>query len=182
MMTQQQHRPPPPLHEHAQNPPSSVPSPSPSSSTTSLSSSYSGYLSFPRHRVLRFQPDHKCVLESDTGVRSVVQVSKVLVLIGAHPNLSFLDNGGRALGINPDEPVSCRRNPIDVDPFTNRVVAAGGPGMYAMGPLVGENFVRFLKGGALAIASDLAKRQSDERNEGEAALSRREWLQTSALV
>uniref|UniRef100_A0A3P9H907 Oxidative stress-induced growth inhibitor 1 n=1 Tax=Oryzias latipes TaxID=8090 RepID=A0A3P9H907_ORYLA len=182
MMTQQQHRPPPPLHEHAQNPPSSIPSPSPSSSTTSTSSSYSGYLSFPRHRVLRFQPDHKCVLESDTGVRSVVQVSKVLVLIGAHPNLSFLDDSGRALGINPDEPVSCRRNPIDVDPFTNRVVAAGGPGMYAMGPLVGENFVRFLKGGALAIASDLAKRQSDERNEGEAALSRREWLQTSALV
>ncbi|RVE72507.1 hypothetical protein OJAV_G00038790 [Oryzias javanicus] len=169
MMTQQQHRPSPPLHQDAQDPPSS-------------SSSYSGYLSFPRHRVLRFQPDRKCVLESDSGVRSVVQVSKVLVLIGAHPNLSFLDDRGRSLSIDPGEPVSCRRNPIDVDPFTNRVVAAGGPGMYAMGPLVGENFVRFLKGGALAIASDLAKRRGTAaRGGGEAVLSRREGLETSAL-
>ncbi|XP_024125649.1 oxidative stress induced growth inhibitor 1 [Oryzias melastigma] len=174
MMTQQQHR-PPSLHEDAQNPPSS-------SSSSTASSSYSGYLSFPRHKVLRFQPDRKCVLESDSGLRSVVQVSKVLVLIGAHPNLSFLDDRGRSLSIDPAEPVSCRRNPIDVDPFTNRVVAAGGPGMYAMGPLVGENFVRFLKGGALAIASDLAKGQGEARDGGEAVLPRRKWLETSALV
>lgn len=63
--------------------------------------------------------------------------------------------------MNPNETITCRRNPIDVDPFTNSVVAADGPGMYAMGPLVGENFVRFLKGGALAIASDLAKKQRE---------------------
>lgn len=91
----------------------------------------------------------------------MVQVSKALVLIGAHPNLSFLPSNGRPLGINPDETITCRRNPIEVDPFTNSVVAAEGPGMYAMGPLVGENFVRFLKGGALAIASNLAKRQRE---------------------
>uniref|UniRef100_A0A3B4WXW3 FAD/NAD(P)-binding domain-containing protein n=1 Tax=Seriola lalandi dorsalis TaxID=1841481 RepID=A0A3B4WXW3_SERLL len=115
-------------------------------------SSYPGYLSFPRHRVVEFRPDRKCVLESDSGRRTVVQVSKALVLIGAHPNLSFLDDNGRPLGINPSEPITCRRNPIEVDPFTNNVVAAEGPGLYAMGPLVGENFVRFLKGGALAIA------------------------------
>lgn len=54
-----------------------------------------------------------------------------------------------------------------MDPFTNKVVAADGPGMYAMGPLVGENFVRFLKGGALAIASDLAKRQREGEGKGE---------------
>uniref|UniRef100_A0A8C6MAS3 Oxidative stress-induced growth inhibitor 1 n=1 Tax=Nothobranchius furzeri TaxID=105023 RepID=A0A8C6MAS3_NOTFU len=125
-------------------------------------SSYPGYLSFPCHRVAAIRPDRKCVLVSDSGEETVVIVSKVLVLIGAHPNLSFLNNNGRSLGINPDEPISCRRNPIDVDPFTNRVLAADGPGLYAIGPLVGENFVRFLKGGALAIASDLAKRQSKE--------------------
>lgn len=97
----------------------------------------------------------------------MVQVSKALVLIGAHPNLSFLDDNGRPLGINPKEPITCRRNPIEVDPFTNNVVAADGPGMYAMGPLVGENFVRFLKGGALAIASDLAKRQREAGGGGQ---------------
>lgn len=111
---------------------------------------------------MAFRPDKKCVLESNSGQRTVVQVSKALVLIGAHPNLSFLADNGRPLSIYPDETVTCRRNPIDVDPFTNSVVAADGPGLYAMGPLVGENFVRFLKGGALAIASDLAKKQREE--------------------
>lgn len=105
------------------------------------------------------------MLESDSGQRTVVQVSKALVLIGAHPNLSFLADSGRPLSIYPDETVTCRRNPIDVDPFTNSVVAAAGPGLYAMGPLVGENFVRFLKGGALAIASDLAKKRREEEEE-----------------
>ncbi|XP_070693983.1 oxidative stress induced growth inhibitor 1 [Pempheris klunzingeri] len=167
MMTRQQYQPSPPPQHHAQNhhdhsTPSSPPSLSQSSSTTSsCPSCYPGYLSFPRHRVVAFRPDHKCVLESDSGQRTVVQVSKALVLIGAHPNLSFLEDNGRPLGINPNDPITCRRNPIEVDPFTNSVVAAEGPGMYAMGPLVGENFVRFLKGGALAIASDLAKRQKE---------------------
>ncbi|XP_034021887.1 oxidative stress induced growth inhibitor 1 isoform X2 [Thalassophryne amazonica] len=141
MMTLQQHRP-------------NVPSQHPSSS-------YPGYLSFPRHRVVAFRPEGKCVLESESGQQTVLQVSMALVLIGAHPNLSFLPDDGRLLGINPDEPITCRRNPIDVDPFTHKVVAAECPDMYAMGPLVGENFVRFLKGGALAIVSDLAKRQRE---------------------
>ena len=30
-------------------------------------------------------------------------------------------------------------------------------GLYAMGPLVGDNFVRFLQGGALAITSNIIK-------------------------
>lgn len=157
MMTQQQHQPSPPPHNQTLRHPSTS-----SSSSTTTSSSYPGYLSFPRYRVVAFRPDNKCVLESDSGQRTVVQVSKALVLIGAHPNLSFLADNGRRLGISPDETITCRRNPIDVDPFTNSVVAAAGPGMYAMGPLVGENFVRFLKGGALAIASDLAKKQREE--------------------
>ncbi|KAM9365276.1 oxidative stress induced growth inhibitor 1 [Pholidichthys leucotaenia] len=157
MMTQQQYRPP---LDHAHN------HSAPTSPTSPPSSSYLGYLSFPCHRVVEFCFDHKCILESDSGERTVVRVSKALVLIGSHPNLSFLEDSGRPLGINPDEPISCRRNPIDVDPFTNEVVAAERPGLYAMGPLVGENFVRFLKGGALAIASDLAKRQRVERELG----------------
>ncbi|XP_054472584.1 LOW QUALITY PROTEIN: oxidative stress induced growth inhibitor 1 [Anoplopoma fimbria] len=168
MMTQQQYQPDPPSQDHAQNlhdpsTPSSLPHPSSSSSssssTSSPPSSYPGYLSFPRYRVAAFRPDRKCVLESDSGQRTVVQISKALVLIGAHPNLSFLADNGRPLGVYPEEPITCRRNPVEVDQFTNKVLAADGPGLYAMGPLVGENFVRFLKGGALAIASDLAKKQ-----------------------
>ncbi|KAK2861647.1 hypothetical protein Q5P01_001180 [Channa striata] len=180
MMTQQQHQPssqPQDLVQslHPHSAPSSPSSLSPLPSTTSSSpSSYSGYLSFPLHRVVEFRPDRKCVLESDSGQQTVVQVSKALVLIGAHPNLSFLDNNGRSLSFNPNEPITCRRNPIEVDPFTNKVVAAEGPGMYAMGPLVGENFVRFLKGGALAIASDLAKRQRQGMEQEDLTVDR--WL------
>ncbi|KAJ7998809.1 hypothetical protein DPEC_G00208830 [Dallia pectoralis] len=129
-----------------------------SNNTASLSSgSYPGYVSLPKHCVVAFKPDRKCILEGEDGRRTVLQVSMALVLIGAHPNLSFLSEDGRPLGLNPQEPISCRRNPLDVDPYTYESVSEGG--LYAMGPLVGENFVRFLKGGSLAIVSDLAKRQ-----------------------
>ncbi|XP_056292419.1 oxidative stress induced growth inhibitor 1 isoform X2 [Pseudoliparis swirei] len=158
MMIQQQYEPDPQDHTQNLQDPSSPSSLPPLSSS---SSSYPGYLSFPRYRVAAFRPDRKCVLESDSGRRTVVQISKALVLIGAHPNLSFLGDNGRSLGVNPEEPITCRRNPVEADPFTNKVSAAAGPGLYAMGPLVGENFVRFLKGGALAIASDLAKTQRE---------------------
>lgn len=122
---------------------------------------YPGYLSYPKHRVVAFRPDGKCVLEDEGGLQTVLQVSMALVLIGSHPNLSFLPEHGRPLGLDSEEPISCRRNPFDVDPYTYESVKE--PGMYAMGPLVGENFVRFLKGGALAIACDIARKQSTKR-------------------
>lgn len=155
MMTQQQ-------QQHGQDIPSSggtgTPVDQQENNTASMSTgSYPGYVSLPKHRVVAFKPDRKCVLEGEDGRRTVLQVSMVLVLIGAHPNLSFLPENGRPLGLNPQEPITCRRNPLEVDPYTYELVSEGG--LYAMGPLVGENFVRFLKGGALAIASDLAKKQ-----------------------
>lgn len=128
---------------------------------SSSSASYSGYLSFPQCKVVKFHSDRKCVLELDSGQQTVVQISMALVLIGARPDLSFLRDNGRPLGIHPDQTITCRRNPIDVDPFTNAVLAAEGPGLYAMGPVMGENFVRFLKGGALAIATDLNKKRKE---------------------
>lgn len=121
--------------------------------------SYPGYTSFPKHRVVAIRPDRKCVLEGEGGRQTVLQVSMVLVLIGSHPNLSFLPEEGRPLALDSQEPVSCRRNPLDVDPFTHESIQE--PGLYAMGPLVGENFVRFLKGGALAIASDMARKRRE---------------------
>ncbi|XP_026882103.2 oxidative stress induced growth inhibitor 1 isoform X2 [Electrophorus electricus] len=118
---------------------------------------YLGYLSFPKHRVVAFKPGGKCVLEGEEGHQMALCVSMALVLIGSHPDLGFAPEQGRALGLEPGEPISCRRNPIDVNPYTYECVQE--PGLYAMGPLVGENFVRFLKGGALAIACDLARKR-----------------------
>ena len=101
------------------------------------------------------------MLEGEGGLQTVLQVSMALVLIGAHPNLSFLPEHGRDLALDSEEPISCRRNPMDVDPYTYESIKEAG--LYAMGPLVGENFVRFLKGGALAIACDIARKQSAKR-------------------
>lgn len=165
MMTQQQHQPGDVLSSLERTPLTSLVETSPNS----YCCSYPGYISLPKHRVLAIRPDRKCVLEGEGGRQTILQVSMVLVLIGAHPNLSFLPEEGRPLGLNPQEPITCRRNPLDVDPFTHESVQE--PGLYAMGPLVGENFVRFLKGGALAIASDMARKQREKGHSTEALVA-----------
>lgn len=122
------------------------------------------YSSFPEHCVLSFQPDMHCVIRGSNGVLRVFKVSMVLVLIGTYPNLFFFKEQGQYLGLDPSRPISCRQNPIDINPYTFECNAE--PGLFAMGPLVGDNFVRFLKGGALGIASCLLKRlkQRIEKN------------------
>lgn len=64
---------------------------------------------------------------------------------------------GLGLGEDPTKPIDCKNNPIDVDKYTNAVLRSPHKGLYAMGPLVGDNFVRFIPGGALSITSALHK-------------------------
>lgn len=64
------------------------------------------------------------------------------------------DNVSLQLGEDPTKPIDCKTNPIAVNKFTNEVRHTAR-GLYAMGPLVGDNFVRFISGGALAITSAL---------------------------
>ncbi|XP_078606547.1 oxidative stress-induced growth inhibitor 1-like isoform X2 [Branchiostoma floridae x Branchiostoma japonicum] len=130
---------------------------------------YPGYKSYPRHEILEMRADRKCVLKGPVRrcligrmmdcPEKVVHVSKVLVLIGARPNLSFLGNNGMDLAVDSTKQVSCKKNPIDVDPYTFE--SARAQGLYAVGPLVGDNFVRFVKGGPLGIASHLVKTMMD---------------------
>ncbi|XP_062929712.1 oxidative stress induced growth inhibitor 1 [Mobula hypostoma] len=122
--------------------------------------SYQGYVSLPQHRVCSFQPDHKCVLESWDRVETRVSVSMALVLIGTNPKLSFLRDNGAYLGLDPKLSISCRYNPIHIHPYTHELVQESS--LFAMGPLVGDNFVRFVKGGALAITSCLVKRRKEQ--------------------
>lgn len=65
-------------------------------------------------------------------------------------------SSGLGLGENPDRPIDCKTNPVLVNKITNRVLNSP-KGLYAMGPLVSDNFVRFIPGGALAITSALHK-------------------------
>uniref|UniRef100_A0A3B3D5C3 Oxidative stress induced growth inhibitor family member 2 n=1 Tax=Oryzias melastigma TaxID=30732 RepID=A0A3B3D5C3_ORYME len=116
---------------------------------------FSDYTSFPEHCLVSFQPDRKCLLQGDNSLKAF-KISLALVLIGTNPNLFFLKGQGQYLGKDPTRPISCKQNPIDIDPYTYECTKE--PGLFAMGPLVGDNFVRFLKGGALGIASCLLKR------------------------
>lgn len=93
---------------------------------------------------------------------TTIQVSNVVVLIGASPRLDFLQtSAGSNLGRIPDLPLD-KNNPIDIDVYTHQSVNV--PGLFAMGPLVGDNFVRFLQGGALAIASFAHKHQHTSKH------------------
>ncbi|XP_055858823.1 oxidative stress-induced growth inhibitor 1-like isoform X2 [Episyrphus balteatus] len=63
-------------------------------------------------------------------------------------------DSGIGLGLEPSKPIDSKTNQIDVDKYTNEVQRMP-KGLFAMGPLVGDNFVRFIPGGALAITSTL---------------------------
>lgn len=63
------------------------------------------------------------------------------------------DDRGVGFGDDPNKPVDCKNNPLAVNKFTNELLNV--PGAYALGPLVGDNFVRFIAGGALSISSAL---------------------------
>uniref|UniRef100_A0A1B0CRY7 Oxidative stress-induced growth inhibitor 2 n=1 Tax=Lutzomyia longipalpis TaxID=7200 RepID=A0A1B0CRY7_LUTLO len=67
---------------------------------------------------------------------------------------------GLGLGEDPQAAIDGKNNPIAVDKYTNHVLR-GPPGLFAMGPLVGDNFVRFIPGGALAITSALQNLEND---------------------
>ncbi|KAK1173227.1 oxidative stress-induced growth inhibitor 2-like isoform X1 [Acipenser oxyrinchus oxyrinchus] len=116
---------------------------------------YPDYRSFPEHCVVSFQPDMKCVLQSASSFQ-VFKISMALVLIGTHPNLFFMKDQGKYLGLDPKKAISCKHNPLDIHPYTFECTKEAN--LFSMGPLIGDNFVRFLKGGALGITSCLVKR------------------------
>ncbi|XP_019342212.1 oxidative stress-induced growth inhibitor 2 isoform X2 [Alligator mississippiensis] len=126
-------------------------------SHTADSNMHSAYTSFPEHHVLSFKPDTKCILQSASGLKKILKFSIALVLIGSHPNLFFLKDQGQCVGHNSNQPITCKGNPIEIDPYTYECTKENN--LFALGPLVGDNFVRFLKGGALGITRCLAIRQ-----------------------
>ena len=96
------------------------------------------------------------IQECDKEEKTVIQSSLAVVLIGSRPNLSFLDEGiTQFLYKKFRTTKSSSRLLVDVDPLSYK--SRNHDGLYALGPLVGDNFVRFLGGGAVAIASDLLK-------------------------
>lgn len=72
---------------------------------------------------------------------------------------SQLDDSGVGFGDDPEKAIDCKNNPIAVNKFTNELLHV--PDIFALGPLVGDNFVRFIFGGALSISSYLMRNKLD---------------------
>jgi len=110
---------------------------------------YPGYEAFGQTDILEINKDRRVLIRGPQTNLSV-QVSFIVVLIGASPNLSFLTEAETEIGRVPGLPID-RENPIDINVYTHE--STNVPGLYAMGPLTGDNFVRFIQGGALAITA-----------------------------
>ena len=108
------------------------------------------YTAWAESEVIEILEDQRVVIRGPEGAHHTLKVSYVVVLIGACPNLSFLSSQGDQLGRFPGRAID-RNNPIDISAFTHQ--SNNVPGLFALGPLTGDNFVRFIQGGALAIAS-----------------------------
>ena len=112
------------------------------------------YQAYFKCQLLSISKHKECRIKMQDGKCQTLQVSNVFILIGSRPELSFLQDVP-PLGVDPTQDVDCKYNPIDVDPYTYECKRAKN--LFAMGPLVGDNFVRFGIGGALGIANHLHK-------------------------
>ncbi|XP_033327099.2 oxidative stress-induced growth inhibitor 1 isoform X2 [Megalopta genalis] len=97
------------------------------------------------------EPIRAATLSSPDGRVCSFRVSIVAILIGSKPDLSYLEGGGIGLGRLSDKLIDSKSNPIEVDDFTYEVIESPKAGLYALGPLVGDNFVRYILGGAFGI-------------------------------
>ncbi len=112
------------------------------------------YHAYFKCQLLSISKHRECKLKMQDGKCQMLSVSAVFVLIGSRAELSFLQDVP-PLGVDPTQDIDCRHNPIDVDPYSYECKQVKN--LFAMGPLVGDNFVRFGIGGALAIANHLHK-------------------------
>ena len=119
--------------------------------------SYPFYRSLPQHKVISLNEDHKVQLEGPDGKKITERVSLAAVLIGSRPDLAFVPYN---LATRPESPIDPKNNPVLVDPFTYRALNSPHPGLYAMGPLAGDNFVRFILGAAIAITGDIQRQRT----------------------
>lgn len=101
-----------------------------------------------------------------------LKISYACVLIGFSADLDFLPPYiVDELAQNPDKLMNTKDNPIDVNEFTHETRKFKR--LYAMGPLIGDNFVRFGTGGSLAITSAVVnfRKEEQQRAQSLAALN-----------
>ena len=107
-------------------------------------------------RVVKFSPNETNLRACSDGTETGVAASVAMVAIGNQASLDFLpEDINSTLAIDPSRPIDSKNNSIDVDPFTSQSEKV--PNLYALGPLAGDNFVRFLFGSGFACAKSIQK-------------------------
>ena len=116
------------------------------------------YLPFPQHTLAEILPNKNVIVEHiNRKVRFKLHVSKAVINIGLMPDLSLVQHA-EELYEEPLEEFHIKNNPLDIHLHTHQCRSTKG--LYALGPLVGDNFVRFISGGALAVTHGLFRDQS----------------------
>lgn len=116
------------------------------------------YVPYPHYSIDSFLDNQKVMIRDENGNSDIREVSLVLVQIGSSPDLSFVSSNGSNLGIVQGMAINSQHNPIAINPYTHECIA--DVGLYAVGPLAGDNFVRFVKGGAFAAASHILSKKT----------------------
>lgn len=98
----------------------------------------------------------KCVLQSISGLKKIFKLSAAVVLIGSHPNLSFLKDQGCYLGHKSSQPITCKGNPVEIDTFTYECIKEANLLHWVLWL---ETILFDFKGGALGVTRCLATRQ-----------------------
>ncbi|KAG5863787.1 hypothetical protein JTB14_012050 [Gonioctena quinquepunctata] len=121
-------------------------------------SSYPLYDAYPEYNLTDLNEKTRTItLTSKEGTQVELNVCFAVVLVGSRPDLSFLPQDF-SLGNRKDLPVDCKTNTVDINRSTHSV--NGYENLFVIGPLAGDNFVRFLPGGALAVVSELYRRNN----------------------
>lgn len=115
-----------------------------------------GYEPLRGARLTAVDEDGTCHLECRAG-RATRKVEQVAVLIGSLPDLSLLP---------PD-----MLEADDVIPTDRRTFRTPFPGLYAIGPMAGDNFVRFITGHGFWAAADIAGDPVSAVSEGAVSLN-----------
>lgn len=118
------------------------------------------YTPFSQYKVAEILPNKEVLIEpagKKVGSQIKVHVSRIIINVGSLPNLNFLHDP-ESLKEEPNEEFSIKTNPLDIDLITYE--CRSRKGLYALGPLVGDNFVRFISGGALGITHGLFRNEN----------------------
>ena len=112
------------------------------------------YTAVSQSRVCEFTYGNCCTYKDNKEKTTTIPISLAGVFIGSETNLDFLPTRiGLQLAIDPFHPINAKTNPMDVDPITFESELF--PSLYALGPLAGDHFVRFVLGSGLGVCRHL---------------------------